>query len=221
MKAMLLCAGAGLRMRPLTDQIPKPLVKVQGKSLVERHLQALARAGIREVVINVHHLGHQMIQTLGDGSALGISIQYSVEDPILETGGGVARALHLLGGDPFIVVSSDILTDFDFKTLPHTLPDSSWLHLVLVDNPPHHATGDYALKQGFLFKKGKNLLNFGGIGLYHPDLFKGAPQGAFPLSKIFEQAIANHRATGQHYSGFWHNVGTLEQLQALNEGQVY
>lgn len=220
MKAMLLCAGAGLRMRPLTDRIPKPLVEVQGTSLVARHLQAFARAGIQDVVINVHHLGDQIIEALGDGTAFGLHLQYSVEDPILETGGGVAKALPLLGGDPFIVVSGDILTDFDFRALPQTLATSNLLHLVMVDNPSHHATGDYALENGFLWKKGRSLLNFGGIGLYHPDLFKDSPKGPFPLNILFEQAIAARKATGQYYAGFWHNVGTVAQLQALNEGEA-
>ena len=216
MRAMLLCAGAGLRMRPLTLKKPKVLLEVQGQALLERHLHALADAGIREIVINLGHLGEQIRTRFGSGVALGLSISYLPEDPILETGGGVAQALPLLGTEPFMVISADILTDFDFGTLPTHLDPETLLHLVLVDNPTHHPRGDYALVEGRLRRTGSQRLNFAGIGIYDPVLFEGCPRGAFALNVLFNKAIARGVASGAHYRGYWHNVGTPQQLVALN-----
>ena len=217
MKAMLLCAGRGLRMRHLTVDKPKPLLEVRGQSLLIRQLYALQRAGIQEVVINLGYLGYQIPpyidQVCAKDPALTIAIHYSVEDPVLETGGGVLKALPLLGPDPFIVVSADIFTDFDFALLPKK--PTELVHLLMVDNPSHHPEGDYACIEGRLYKTGKPKFNFAGIGVYEPAVFADCTPGIFPLYKVFEQAIAQGKATGQHYAGLWHNIGTPEQLDDL------
>lgn len=216
MRAMILAAGRGQRMRPLSDQIPKPLLEIQGESLLVRHIKALARAGIQEIIINLHYLGDQIEAALGKGSQWGVQLQYSREDPILETGGGIAKALPLLGSEPFIVVSSDIFTDFPFEDLPRE--PSALAHLVMVDNPSHHARGDYALAAGKIVYTEGPRLNFAGIGVYRPELFIGCPTGVFPLALLFEKAIKIQKITGEYYVGLWHNVGTPEQLQSLNAG---
>ncbi len=213
MKAMILAAGRGKRMLPLTVHTPKPLLLFKGERLIVRHLKALARAGISEVVINLGYLGHQIETVLGSGAEWGVSIQYSREDPILETGGGIAQALPLLGTEPFIALSSDLVTDFPFTQLLNQ--PKELMHLVMVSNPPHHPQGDYALEDGYLVTNHDHYLNFGGIGVYHPDLFQDCPQGSFPLSLLFLKAIKARQATGEFYPGLWHNVGTPEQLAAL------
>lgn len=217
MKAMILCAGRGLRMRHLSLERPKPLLEVRGRALLLHHLYALKRAGVEDVIMNLGYLGEQIpvavARAFADDPALRMRVHYSQEDPVLETGGGVARALPLLGPDPFIVLSADVLTDFDFSLLPRQ--PKGLVHLVMVDNPSHHARGDYALMQDRLSKTG-SLLNFAGIGVYHPALFAEGPSGAFPLSVLFEKAIAAGQATGQYYAGLWHNIGTPEQLDALS-----
>ncbi len=218
MKVMLLCAGRGVRMRHLTVDKPKPLLAVQGQSLVLRHLYALQRAGIQEVVINLGYLGYQIPLYIEqarahDRSLTSMKIHYSPEDPVLETGGGVLKALALLGPDPFMVISSDIFTDFDFALLPKK--PTGLIHLLMVDNPPHHPEGDYALVEGRLYKTGKPKFNFAGIGVYDPALFADCTPGVFPLNILFEQAIAQGKASGQHYAGLWHNIGTPEQLDDL------
>lgn len=217
MKAMLLCAGRGVRMRHLTVEKPKPLLEVQGLSLLLRHLYALQRAGIQDVVINLGYLAEQIPvhieQARVKDPTLTIPVCYSVEDPVLETGGGVLKALPLLGSDPFIVVSADIFTDFDFRLLPKK--PEGLLHLLMVDNPPHHPEGDYALIEGHLYKTGMPKFNFAGVGVYDPALFADCKPGIFPLHTVFEQAIAQGKATGQHYAGLWHNIGTPEQLDDL------
>ncbi len=211
---MILAAGRGQRMGALTDNTPKPLLLVKGKPLMQYHLEALARAGIKDVVINLGHKGSNIENAFGRGSQFDLSIQYSYEDPILETGGGIAKALPLLGDKPFIVVSGDVLTDFPFEGLPTDL--SGLAHLVLVDNPSHHANGDYALMDGVIATLGGPLFNFAGIGVYHPHLFIGCPEGAFRLPQLFKKPMAIGQITGEHYPGLWHNVGTPEQLAMLN-----
>ncbi|MBP6104101.1 MAG: nucleotidyltransferase family protein [Gammaproteobacteria bacterium] len=217
MKAMLLCAGRGVRMRHLTVDKPKPLLEVQGQSLLLRHLYALQRAGIEAVVINLGYLGYQIPlyidQARVKDPTLTIPIHYSVEDPVLETGGGVLKALPRLGSDPFIVISADIFTDFDFRLLPKK--PEGLLHLLMVDNPPHHPEGDYALIEGRLDRSGSPKFNFAGIGVYDPALFVDCKPGVFPLHLLFEQAIAQGKASGQHYAGLWHNMGTPEQFNDL------
>jgi N-acetyl-alpha-D-muramate 1-phosphate uridylyltransferase len=216
MRAMILAAGRGKRMQPLSDHTPKPLLEVRGEPLIVRHIKALARAGIQEIIINLHYLGEKIEAALGNGSQWRVQLQYSPEDPVLETGGGIAKALPLLGSQPFIVVSSDIFTDFPFENLPKK-PDAL-AHLVMVDNPAHHVRGDYGLVQTqIVFTEGPRL-NFGGIGVYRPELFGGCPAGAFPLAFLFEKAILAGQATGEHYKGLWHNIGTPAQIQELNVG---
>ncbi len=221
MKAMILAAGRGERMRPLTDKTPKPLLKVGGKPLIVWHLERLAKAGFKEIVINHAHLGDQIESALGNGAEWGVSIQYSPEKIALETAGGIANALHLLTKDgkerqPFLVVNGDIYTDFDFTSI--VLQANKHAHLVLVNNPPQHQQGDFAIENGELRHTGKKMLTFSGVGVYHPDFFvditKGEPAKLVPLLR---QAIDNHRATAQYYQGVWHDIGTPERLQKLDE----
>jgi len=211
---MILAAGMGKRMQPLTLETPKPLLTVKGKPLIVYHLEAFFRAGITDIVINLGHLGEKIVSALGSGEKFGVSIQYSFEDPVLETGGGIVKALPLLGSDPFIVVSGDVLTDYPFEKLPKKI--SGLAHLVLVDNPPYHLTGDFALEDGRVIKSVGPLLNFGGFGVYTPQLFTHCPPGAFPVAILFEKAIQASLITGEYYSGWWHNIGTPEQLALLN-----
>jgi MurNAc alpha-1-phosphate uridylyltransferase len=215
MKAMLLAAGRGERMRPLTDHTPKPLLRVAGHTLIERHIEALARAGIRELVVNHAHLGVQLIAALGDGSGYGVHIDYSAEPPgALETGGGIFNALPLLGEGPFVVVNADIWTDFDFAELPHQLGGVA--HLVLVDNPAHHPQGDFALENGRVRDDGPARLTFSGIGVYRPALFTGSPLGPFPLAPLLRRAMAAEQVSGERYDGAWFDIGTPERLAAVN-----
>lgn len=215
MRAMILAAGRGKRMGALTDDTPKPLLEIKNKPLIVYQIEALREAGIEEFVINLGYLGHKIEATLGTGKQWSVKIQYSPEDPILETGGGVAKALPLLGADPFIVVSSDIYTDFPYRRLPKE--PKGLAHLVMVDNPPHHPRGDYALVDGKVCKTGEVLFNFGGIGVYRPELFSGCPEGIFPLNLLYEKAIQAQQLSGEYYQGLWHNIGTSEQLASLNE----
>lgn len=213
MRAMILAAGRGKRMGFLTENTPKPLLKIKNKPLITHQIESLARAGIKDIVINLGYLGHKIEAALGHGKQFGVSIQYSVEDPILETGGGVAKALPLLGSDPFIVVSSDIYTDYPYEKLPKD--PKGLVHMVMVDNPPYHPRGDYALIDGNIAETGRALLNFGGIGVYRPELFTGCPEGIFPLSVLYKKAIQAQQITGEYFQGVWHNIGTPDQLEAL------
>lgn len=213
--AMILAAGRGERMRPLTDNTPKPLLKVRGKPLIVWHLENLARAGFTEVVINHAHLGAQIEATLGDGSAWGLRIQYSAEAVALETAGGIANALHLLGCEPFLVVNGDTFTAIDFAKL--TLPVNMQAHLVLIDNPPHHPKGDFAINHCMLENAGDPMLTFSGIGVYHPSLFSGILQGTpAKLAPLLRQAISQQCASAEYFSGIWHDIGTPARLNALN-----
>jgi len=214
MKAMILAAGRGERMRPLTDTVPKPLLKAGGRMLIEYHIQALVRAGIRDIIINHAHLGSMVETTLGDGNQYGANITYSPEFVALETGGGIYNALPLLGCGPFIVVNGDIWTDFPLETLPKE-PDSL-AHLVLVDNPIHHPNGDFVLKDDFVRLEGEPRVTYSGIGVYRPELFDECQSGAFPLAPVLRHAIANHEATGVHYQGRWMDIGTPQRLQELD-----
>jgi MurNAc alpha-1-phosphate uridylyltransferase len=215
---MILAAGRGERMKPLTDHTPKPLLKVGGKSLIVWHLERLAKAGFEEIVINHAHLGTQIESALGNGAQWGVSIQYSSEKVALETAGGIANALHLLGSQPFLVVNGDIYTEMDFKQLTTALQPNNHGHLVLVDNPPQHAQGDFAISNGMLKHTGEKMFTFSGVGVYHPDLFadivKGEPAKLAPL---LHKAIDNRSATAQYYQGVWYDIGTPERLQQLDE----
>ena len=214
MKAMILAAGKGERMRPLTDVTPKPLLLVDGQPLITYHLKALKIAGIKEVVINTWYLGKQLVSSLGDGRNFGLKITYSEEQELLNTGGGIANALPLLGTDPFLVLSADILTDFPIQTLP-TAPHGL-AHLVMVDNPSYHLEGDFGLDRGKLKLNTGVKLTYGNIGIFRPEFFASCPAGAFPLGALLRQHIANDLVTGQYYAGAWHNIGTPADLEIVN-----
>jgi MurNAc alpha-1-phosphate uridylyltransferase len=214
MKAMVLAAGRGERMRPLTDHTPKPLLVVGGKPLIAWHLQALAGAGIREVVVNLSWLGAQIRAALGDGRQFGLQIQYSEEgSPPLETGGGIFHALPLLGPAPFLVVNGDIFTDIDLSSL--RLPAAADARLVMVSNPPQHAQGDFVLDGERLVMGAGPTLTYSGIGIFSPALFAGCTGGQFPLLPLLTRAIAAGRLQGQHHTGQWLDIGTPDRLAAL------
>jgi MurNAc alpha-1-phosphate uridylyltransferase len=211
---MLLAAGLGTRMRPLTDRTPKPLLPVAGRPLIEHHLLRLRAAGFTEVVINHAWLGEQIEAALGDGSRFGLSIRYSPEGmPPLETGGGILRALPLLGDAPFLVMSSDIWIDHPLAPLRERAIDLA--HLVLVDNPPHHPGGDFALADdgGVSESGGGERLTYSGLAVLHPRLFEGCEPGAFPIRPLLVRAMAASAVTGEHHRGQWLDVGTPERLQ--------
>lgn len=212
MKAMILAAGKGERLRPLTLHTPKPLVRVGGVPLIEYHLQALAAAGFTEIVINHAWLGQQIEDHLGDGSRFGVSIRYSAEGEPLETGGGIFKALPLLGDKPFAVVNGDIWTDYSFAGL--RTPLTGLAHLVLVDNPAHHPTGDFCLAgtQVLDAQPGSDTLTYSGIAVLSPELFEGAEAGAFKLAPLLRNAMAAGRVTGERLQGHWVDVGTHERL---------
>lgn len=213
MRALIFAAGRGERMRPLTDATPKPLLQAGGKRLIEWHLQSLARAGVREIVINTSHLAEQFPAALGDGSRWGLRIAYSHEgsEP-LETGGGMLRALPLLGDDPFIAVNGDIFTDFDFSTLPQN--PSGLAHLVLVDNPAHHPSGDFSLEHGLV--RDEPRLTFAGIGVYRPELLAGHAPGKFALAPVLRAAMREQHISGEHFRGSWLDIGTVERLMTID-----
>lgn len=223
MIAMLLAAGRGERMRPLTDHTPKPLLEVGGKPLIVWHIEKLANAGISELVINHAHLGAQIEQVLGDGRQFGVHIRYSPEAHALETAGGIAYALPLLGDAPFAVINSDIFCDYDFAQLPEwaailqSSGDST--HLVLVDNPPHHHNGDFLLHNGRIIPGNDTspLLTFSGIGIYQPALFKAIARGSVaPLAPLLRSQIALGKVSGEHHRALWMDIGTPQRLAELD-----
>lgn len=216
MKAMILAAGRGERMRPLTDHTPKPLLPVAGKPLIEHTIRQLVTAGFDDIVINHAHLGQQIEEALGDGHRFGAKLRYSPEgDQALETAGGIINALPLLGGDAFLVVNGDIATDFPYTELSKVKVDLA--HLILVDNPEHHPQGDFGLNgEGCVNENGMSRFTFSGIGLYRPELFKDQPPGIRKLAPLLRQAMADRRVTGQKYSGFWMDIGTPDRLQQLS-----
>ena len=216
MRAMILAAGRGERMRPLTDHTPKPLLRVGGKCLIEYHLEALAAAGFNDVVINHAHLGTQIEQQLGDGSRYGVSVHYSPEAGVLDTGGGIFKALVLLGDAPFVVVNGDVWCDYPFARLRKI--ETQGAHLVLVPNPPQHPAGDFLLRDGQVSDEGQDQrLTFSGIGIYHPSLFDGCEAGAFPLAPLLRRAMAQGQVSGELFEGRWFDIGTPERLQQLDE----
>lgn len=220
MKAMLLAAGRGVRMRPLTDHTPKPLLEVAGKPLIVWHIEKLVKAGIPELVINHAHLGAQIEQVLGDGGRFGAQIQYSPEAHALETAGGIANALPLLGKGPFAVINGDIFCDYDFAGL-HQHADAlehrgDVAHLVLVNNPLQHPDGDFALRDGRVTEDCTRL-TFSGIGVYQPVLFAGIPRGSIaPLAPLLRAQIALGTVSGEHHTGLWVDVGTPQRLAELD-----
>jgi len=215
MRAMLLAAGRGERMRPITDSTPKPLVRVGGRPLIAWHLAALARAGIREVVINLSWLGAQVRATLGDGRDYGVAITYSDEGPVpLETGGGIFRAVPLLGPGPFLVVNADIWTDIDFAAL--ALEAHAHARLLLIPNPPHHPRGDFGLEGDLVVTRDTDRHTYTGVGMYRPEFFAGCTPGRFPLLPLLNRAIAAGVVRGQVHRGEWCDVGTVERLASLD-----
>lgn len=214
MKAMILAAGRGERMRPLTDTTPKPLLEAGGKRLIEYHLENLARAGFHDIVINHAHLGEQIEQVLGDGERYGLRIAYSAEGQALETGGGIFKALPLLGEAPFLVINGDVWCDYPYAELRQQ--DVTCAHLVMVDNPPQHPQGDFVLEYGRVHDKDGERLTFSGIGIYHPRLFAGCEAGAFALAPLLRRAIAEESVSGEYYGGRWFDIGTPERLQQLD-----
>lgn len=215
MKAMILAAGLGTRMRPLTDHCPKPLLPVAGKALLVHHLERLAAAGIVEIVINVSYRAEQIMAALGDGGAHGVDIAWSHEDRPLETGGGIRQALPLLGESPFLLVNGDIWCDDPLDNLPEL--HGSLAHLWLVDNPPHHPRGDFHLDaSGLLHTEGEPRLTFAGLSLVDPALVADQPIGAFALAPLLRRAMDVGRIHGHHHRGQWVDVGTPERLYELD-----
>jgi MurNAc alpha-1-phosphate uridylyltransferase len=212
---MLLAAGRGERLRPITDALPKPLVQVRGRSLIAWHLSALARAGIREVVINTSWLAERLRAALGDGREFGVQITWSDEGPVpLETGGGIFRALPQLGPGPFLVVNADIWTDIDFGRL--RLAPGSQAHLVLIPNPAHHPRGDFGLEGDRVVIRETDRLTYSGVGVYRSEFFAGCTAGRFPLLPLLNRAIAADQVRGDVQRGQWCDVGTAERLASLS-----
>jgi len=213
-RAIVLAAGRGERMRPLSDQCPKPLLSVRGKPLIVYHLEKLADLGVPEVVINISWLGSAIRAALGDGTRWKLRLRYSDEgDSALETGGGIFRALPWLGPEPFLAVNGDVYTDFDFGAL--ALRPGSLGQLVLVPNPAHVPQGDFALQQGRVLEQGSARWTYAGIGLFAPALFAHCAPGPFPLRPLLARAMAAERLHGELYHGLWSDVGTPERLAAL------
>lgn len=212
--AMILAAGRGERMRPLTDHCPKPLLTVAGKPLIIYHLERLVAAGIRDVVINIAHLAEQIPAALGDGSRWGLVLHYSRELPgELETAGGIKQALPMLGDEPFWVINGDVFTDYALPTVT-SLALNCDAHLVLVDNPPHHPQGDFGLCDGQVVTAAP-CYTFSGIGLYRPSLFAAVGPGRQRLGAMLRQRLADGRVSGEHYRGRWWDIGTVERLQQV------
>ncbi len=219
MKAMILAAGKGERMRPLTDHTPKPLLKVGGRPLIEHHIVRLAAAGFHELVINVSHLGQQIVDFCGDGSRWGVQIRLSPEEEPLETAGGIINALALLGDEPFLLVNGDVWTDYPFGRLrAASLAGPAGAHLVLVDNPPQHPGGDFKLEGDKVVElaPGEVGMTYSGIGIYSAAFFDGVPPGKSPMRPLLSRAIESGLLTGEHYAGDWADVGTPERLAELD-----
>jgi MurNAc alpha-1-phosphate uridylyltransferase len=218
MKAMILAAGRGERMRPLSDVIPKCLLEVRGKPLITWLIEALARSGVGEFVINHAHLGHMIEAALGDGRRFGVTIRYSPEAEALETAGGIAKALPLLGKTPFLAVNSDIFCDFDFSGLAARALGQHLAHLVLVANPAHHPQGDFSLRGWQVGEADAPKWTFSGIGLYQPELFASVKPGSKgQLAPLLRAAMARGLVSGELHRGEWHDVGTPRRLAELNE----
>jgi len=218
MRAMILAAGLGTRLRPLTLHTPKPLLEVGGRPLIVWHIEALARAGIKQIVINTAWLGSKLVEALGDGSYFGIEIFWSHEEEPLETAGGIQKALPLLGSEPFILVNGDIWTRFDFAALVNKSLGEDLGYLVLVKNPPQHPNGDFVLHDdGRITQTGAEKLTFAGISLLSPKLFNSLPAGKAPLAPILRQAMDAGHISGECLQNHWVDVGTIERLLELDQ----
>lgn len=237
MKAMILAAGRGLRMRPLTDETPKPLLEVNGQSLIVYQIKALAKIGVRDIVINISYLAEKIQSALGNGSQFNVNIIYSFEKEALDTGGGIFRALPFLGEEPFIILSSDIFTSYPLVQLLNRINhgnkhlNKTLAHLVMVPNPIYYPVGDFAMQinkdseeYGLLLREGKEKLTFGSIGVLQPRLFQDYPipgNSIFPIGPVLFEAIDQGLVTGECYKGLWFNVGTPEQLSELNKSVIF
>ncbi|MGJ8619221.1 MAG: N-acetylmuramate alpha-1-phosphate uridylyltransferase MurU [Methylophilaceae bacterium] len=214
MKAMILAAGRGQRMMPLTANTPKPLLKIANKPLIVWHIERLVLAGFKEIVINHAYLGSQIEDALGGGDEWGVSVQYSPEKEALETAGGIANALPLLGDSPFLVVNGDVFSEIDFSL---TLQSPFLAHLVMVDNPPQHPQGDFALHAGKLKIDGNAKLTYSGVGVYSPLLFKDIVKGdSAKLAPLLKSAMTKGLVSGEHYQGVWHDIGTPDRLKLID-----
>jgi len=217
---MILCAGVGERMRPLTERTPKPLLRVADIPLLEYHIRALASAGFSDLVVNVSHLADQIMDYCGDGSRWGVGITWSREEQPLETAGGIQQALPLLGSEPFLVINGDVWIDYPFNTLRrYTLKPWEQAHLVLVDNPPQHPQGDFCLAGdgGVRYRAAEEIgYTYAGLGLYSPGFFADMSPGKLALRPLLDAAIASGALGAEHYRGDWEDVGTPRRLQALN-----
>ncbi len=218
MKAIILAAGRGSRLKPLTDKTPKPLITVGSQYLVERNFDMLKQAGIREVVMNVCHHAKTIIETLGHGQRFGMDITYSYEcDTALGTGGGICQALALLGDAPFMVVSADVWSEFIITPSFLRLAPQHEAHLLFVDNPTYHPAGDYSLNRNGAVGFGSPKLTYAGMAIIHPRLFLNCAPGTVSLSPLFNAAIKRSTVTGERYQGVWFNVGTITELEALRK----
>ncbi len=215
MNAMILAAGRGERLRPLTDDIPKALVEIRGRSLLERHLASIRNAGVETVVINLGWLGAEIVNRVGSGARYGLQVIYSQEgDNILETGGGIHKALPLLGSKPFLVVNADVYTDMPVPRIE--LADEVLAHLVMVPTPDYRAHGDFDLREGLIRNSDAAKLTFSGVAIYRPEFFNGCEAGRFPLAPMLREAADAGQVSGELYEGLWADVGTQARLDALN-----
>ncbi|MEZ6966877.1 N-acetylmuramate alpha-1-phosphate uridylyltransferase MurU [Aeromonas sp. S9(2024)] len=215
MKAMILAAGRGERMRPLTDTLPKPLLVVGGKPLIVHHIEKLKAAGVTELVINHAWLGHKLVEVLGDGSQFGVTIHWSAEESALETAGGIVQALPLLGSDPFLVINGDTWLDLDYRTLVTQHLGEGLAHLWLVPNPPQHPQGDFSLQEGRVLDIPG--FTFSGVGLYHPAAFSSLASGARKLAPLLREWMAQGRVGGSLLAGEWRDIGTVPRLRELDD----
>ncbi len=217
---MILAAGLGKRMLPLTQNTPKPLLQVAGKPLLEHHILNLKAAGFTELVVNAAYLAQQIVDFCGDGRRWGVQIHVSVEAEPLETAGGIVKAMPFLGNKPFIVINGDIYTHFPLKKLRDCFPPVRGAHLVLVPNPPHNEFGDFSLVKHLVQPFAEQSLTFSGIAAYQADFFSGLGNGRRPLKPLLDAAIAHDNVTGELYEGHWADVGTPQRLKALNKHRV-
>lgn len=216
MKAMILSAGRGERMRPLTDTLPKPLLQVHGKPLIVWHLERLAKCRFKEVIINIAHLGYKIPEALGDGSKYGVNITYSDEqnEGALESAGGIVKALPFLGDDTFLVVNGDVFCDYDFN--PDFDLKEKLAHLILVPNPEHNLKGDFGLKDNLVLNETDIKYTFSGIGYYSPRLFENVKYGKSALAPLLRDAIKKEQVSGELFKNMWHDIGTPQRLKDIN-----
>ena len=217
MRGMILAAGLGTRLAPLTDKTPKPLIEVGGEPLIVRQILQLKEGGVSDIIINLHHLGEMIFNRVGNGGEYGVQIQYTWEKSLLETGGGIKNALPLLGKEPFIILNGDIYSDFSFTDLPNTLKPDSLGHLVLREPTTGEQTGDFIVSGSTIIGRGDQL-TYCGIGLISPSLFKNSPRGAFSLRELFFEALARRALEYQKFEGAWEDIGTLEALERALKG---